>query len=493
MATAAGAVAPVTITAAAATAAAAACRTTGSKRVAHTASGRKQAALPLPLERLHLRHVTLSTPLVNTLVKFDQLQVLVLTGNTTTMAAIGTQQQLLQALSNLKQLQKLALQLSQGLQQIPGDALLHSLPRRLAALDLKVQGGACSSSSLAPLVHLTSLRLHGVDLVSHPVPHGQQQGAAAVDSEGRSLSQQQVQQQLDDLSLSQHHHHHQQQQRKKEEEGKLCALSMRPTAANSWFAIPSVEALELVFDSWHDATLTQLAACPRLRQLRVLYDGHFPDTAGVSALTQLSRLRLETWALPEEVDVSSVGAELAALEQLQVLEVCYSSVEIMQPRVWLSQLRCLRKVVVLVSPGECHSLQGLQHLAKVISNLHILKWHNKSSNSSNSGGVAGGGRDRENSEEDGMNSGSSSSSSLDLPQQSVAADSRLRGVELLLWSASGSDWKGAPPATEHLHLQQAAADMAAALPWLQVTAGLDSYTCPCWTGEEEEEEHVHPE
>jgi hypothetical protein len=429
------------------------------------------------LERLHLRHITLSPPLVNTLVKFDQLQVLVLTGSVTTMSSAATQQQLLQALSQLKQLQKLALHLSQGLHQVPGDMLLHSMPRRLAALDLKVQGGTCSSSSLAHLEHLTSLRLHGVDLVAAPDYTEQQQGVATAAVAGR----QQVQQQLGGLQLSQHQQ--QQQGQKEEEEGiKLAALSMRPTAANSWFAVPSVEALELVFDTWHDQPLTQLAACRRLRELRVLYNGYFPDAAGVSALTQLSRLRLETWALPEGMDVSSMGAELADLEQLQVLEVCFGGLELLQPRLWLPKLRRLEKFVVLVSPGECHSLGYLKRLAKV-----IFKWHNKSNGSGSSGGDGDGGSSSDSSE-GGMNDGSSSGGGGGGVAPSYqAADSMLQGVELLLWSASGSSWEGAPPAAEHHLLQQAAAGLAAALPWLEVTAGLDTYTCPCWTGEGEEE------
>jgi hypothetical protein len=374
------------------------------------------------------------------------------------------------ALPQLQQLQKLALHgavISLGVEAEP---LLRVLPVGLRALDLELHSSPCSSSSLARLVHLTSLRVDGFQLECQ-----------TCSSEGQQDEQQQQQQPA---------------------VGALRVLSMRPTSATSWFAPSSLETLELIgsmgatYASPMTVNLTQLGACRRLRHLNVLYDGCMPEAFGLSALTQLTYLRLVSKG-PPPVDTSrrvhlysssdssssssssdsdssssyygsprcrssSIGSELAFLRQLRVLEVGSCILSATQPQhSWLPQLHHLTQLVVLVGMERDWCPGPLHQLAEVIS-----AWHDSSSASSTAGTVlhpAPGG------------SGGSSGEGLQ------ARPCKLRCVKLVLlvqhvggWS--GCSWGG---------LQEVAADMAAALPWLQVVCEDDCYACPCWTVESE--------
>jgi hypothetical protein len=135
----------------------------------------------------------------------------------------------------------------------------------------------------------------------------------------------------------------------------------------------------------------------------------------------------------------------------------------------------LEKLVVLLSPEECakqHTLPCLQE---------VLQQWRRSGNSSSAGrGLS----------IDGVGH-SGTANSAPLPSTAIHSSSSREqaasGVHttpprVQLALTGGMD----PADTRALkQLQQAAAGMAAALPGLQVTAGLDTYTCPCWTGEEE--------
>jgi hypothetical protein len=135
------------------------------------------------LERLHLHRVALSPMFKSYQSQFEQLQVLVLaecsvsTGALQAGPARGLQKRLLRALGSCRRLRKLALHLTDEW-VLSADDLLRSLPPSLTAADLSVLGttedsGSADSGSIAHLVHLTSLRLRGLEIMVWG--HGQQE------------------------------------------------------------------------------------------------------------------------------------------------------------------------------------------------------------------------------------------------------------------------------------------------------------------------------
>jgi hypothetical protein len=394
------------------------------------------AASGCALQSLHLNSMWLSPALVKALVRFDQLQVLTMIDNS--KRTPSDMQQLLLALPQLRQLHRLALRVLGS--KVAGGALLRALPPGLRAVDLHVScrpgSSSSSSSSLAHLVHLTSLRLRGLRLVQSMGPQGQQQA--------------------------------------------LTVLAVVPEGPRSWFAIPSVMVMSVFFASSPGTSLAQLAACPHLRHLAVYQPGQVTEMTGVSLLTQLTRLRLGRWLQRGSSDdsgssgtssgsISSVGAELAALRRLQVLEVHYSLFAGSQQPGWLVHLHSLEQLVVFGMGGACDHTTGVQRLTGVIDG-----WHRNSSSISSKAPSPAVAQRRV--------GGSSSCSGL--ITGSIPAQCRLQHVQLTLSLAS----KGLDYSIKWGQVKQAAADMAAALPWLQVVAREHTgYTFPCWSAESEKQ------
>jgi hypothetical protein len=429
-----------------------------------SAMGVKPAAAALT--RLHLSNMRLTPALGHCLVHLQQLQVLILEGCATFLPPPmrPSQKQLLRALSRCRQLRQLALQLD-GDWQPHVDELVQALPRRLEALDLYNQrphmshpnSSQCSRRRLAQLVHLASLRLRGIYIRYTP-----------------AIEQQQQQQEPPPAS------------------GSLTALAMWPDAKGAWFTPSTLEVVELVLDakSSGQAGLWQLARCPSLRTLCVRSARSFGGLSGVSgvpALTQLTRLRLEALeqSAPDsssccsslnDSNLASLGRGVAALGQLQQLEVSFACLEAMQPTKCLRRLHSLSKLVVLVSPDDnwwCWCNPALMDFETSPGPQQVLMgWYNSIS------GSGAGGNTATSAVTQSTNARGSSSSI----GRGHAAPAMLPSVQLaptgqqILTSGGDAEALG--------QMQQAAADMAAAMPGLQVTAGLDTYTCPCWTGEE---------
>jgi hypothetical protein len=437
---------------------------------------------------------------------FSNLQVLVVTGTLSNVDDTGLV--LEQVLPALTQLQQLSLHTYVVEDEGTGDALLRSLPSSLRALDLGIFGSdPCSSSSLEHLVHLTSLKLDRVDV--------EDDTAGSFTEQQQRQQEQQHQQEL----LARMYGSAQQEDEQEQVQGplppSLKALSMRPLSLDCWFAGPGLEQVELFFNSLPTPSLAQLAGCPRLRQLSVGYYYHVPDVTGVSMLTQLTRLRLQAVKVSlSSSSLASMGADLAALEQLQVLEVSYGYVQAMQPQTWLPRLRCLTRLVALsvnfhLEPLQ-HLLGPLQHLAAVIT-----EWHASSSSSgandgsqascpstaaadslpitSSSGGDDNGGGD---------NSGSTAAVSAEMAGVSLTTISSSEVTGTTLSAGDGTacapqqlvltlpSSQPPPPGGRHAaalsELQRAAADIDAAHPWLQVVVSVPgTNTCPCWLSEEE--------
>jgi hypothetical protein len=374
----------------------------------------RAAAVGAPLEQLLMRYTRATASLFQQLALFKQLQVLILQPFSPGGVVDGAP--LLQALSSLKQLRQLALDLSKDEYSITGDELLRALPPNLEAADLALGGPACSSNSLAHLVRLASLKLKGTDIVSDLPAAGQQQQVA----------------------------------------GALATMSASARAA-SWFAPPSLEAAEIFIEAGSEAGLARLSSCARLHKLRVQFGGHFPDPTGVSALTQVKRLRMEAVRLGEGVIISTIGGELKFLKQLQQLELPYALLNAGEAGQWLLLLGCLEELVLLVLPEECWDQEGLEVLSSVLS-----EWRSSSQASSSTPPVT-----------------ASRSSG---PAVLEAAACKLQRLQLALWMGDSPgysfDSKGVDEA--YTQLQVAAAGLAADLPWLQVACKRDAYSSPCW-------------
>jgi hypothetical protein len=218
------------------------------------------------MERLELRKMQLCPSLIKALVSYDRLQVLTITSSSSSNSHAQSphpQPQLCTALNQLTQLCRLGWELYLLEWQLHVETLLESLPASLQAMDLRIpkvtSGTTTSSSSLAHLVHLTSLRLWGVDL-------------------------------LPPTSMDDPQQQQQQQQQQQTPAPGLVALSMRPWGLLGWFAAPSVVALEVERRPNWAGKLRQLAGCPRLRQLRLKCRAISMTADGVSALTQLTQL-----------------------------------------------------------------------------------------------------------------------------------------------------------------------------------------------------------
>jgi hypothetical protein len=168
--------------------------------------GDQRDTLVLPLQQLHVMYWLSPDLASETLATFEQLQVLSLSCNIRPVPrakpAAAQYPRLLQALSQLRRLQMLSLEIAKYSYWLTGDMLLLSMPPSLKAVDLFVPDlrsdrdrnsshSSCSSSSLAHLVHLTSLRLNRFTVTdasnAHPATQQQQQaGVAAAPGSHRS-------------------------------------------------------------------------------------------------------------------------------------------------------------------------------------------------------------------------------------------------------------------------------------------------------------------
>jgi hypothetical protein len=404
---------------------------------------------------------------------FKQLQVLVLKGSFGAPWGKDDSGQLLrQVLSSLTQLQRLALHTFFVEDHDTADGLLLSLPPSLRALDLTITcSNPCRSSSLAHLVHLTSLQLQPLSIEGdwHCSEQQQAEPQGVDDSPAQVIQQQQQQQQN--------------QQQKPGPLPVLRALSIRPLLESCWFAGPLLEEVELIMYLEEASSLVQLAGSQRLRRVIVTYY-QVPERTGVSKLTQLTHLRLEFCVVSRtSSSLPPLGAELGALEQLQVLEVSYWSVQAMQPHKWLPRLRSLTRLVAL--GVDATNLEPLHQLATVIA-----EWHSSSSCSSDCG--------RSSSQADSTSTAragavlttpstfsSSSSSGCKLEGRALPAIAACTLQHLVLITSHFDNVLTRMRHAEALpKLQQVAAGIMAANPWLQVVVtNTDTYTCPCWLGD----------
>jgi hypothetical protein len=401
--------------------------------------------------------------------------VLILTGCTAWHHCINTeawqhlpgQRQLLAALGSFRQLQKLYLVLEETW-RLDSAELLRGLPASLTAVDLMVSQqykSPASSSDLAHLVHLTSLLVRGFS-IEPSSPAAQQQ-------------------------------HPEQQQAGPP---ALKALSVYPFHASSWYAAPTLEAVEVAFGftGRYDRppgtpSLVLLAGCPLLRQLAVQYDqGYdkgFTAASGLSALTQITRLRLETMSMrveSEEIRAAAgaaIGREVGALGQLQLLEVDREGFMHMQPQAWLSAMHSLTRLVVLVSNGEvtpAMSRQLFPGLTDALAGLHSSSSDTNSCSSSGAGAAAAAAATAA-AAVSSSSSGSGQAGGHDSPGSSRPI------VQLTIGGAQDHGWSHVsfPSAKGIQQLQMEVAAMGVLLPRLQVVCGPDTYTRPCWTSIDE--------
>jgi hypothetical protein len=361
-----------------------------------------------------------------------------------------------------------------------------------------VRSRTISISSLAHLVHLASLKLVDIDVVPDPNPGEQQE-------QHQHEEQQQQQQQQ---SLSQHSEPlvswRSTQQPAEWPAGAIQALSVRIYTASSFFVPSSVVACDLSIVYVEHVSLAQLAACPHLRQLRVCCEECIPDITGVSALTQLSRLRLEMHpsfmyfrhsrhcgaSSPRNTQVTSsssrVWREVAALKQLQLFEVPLTTLELTQLHTWLPQMAGLTQLAVLVDwrGDDLQHLQALKHLTPVLD-----VWRSSSSSSSSKNGGDGGGGSSSSTGNGSAEICAVGRSRAANPSCDAPAAPKLRALQLSVWCDFGPlwpyrhDYMARRECRGTLHsLQQTAAQLAAALPWLQVTCDWDAFYTPCWQG-----------
>jgi hypothetical protein len=198
-------------------------------------------------------------------------------------------------------------------------------------------------------------------------------------------------------------------------------------------------------------------------------------------LTQLTRLRLQVINVPHSSSsIIRLGAELANLEQLQVLEVRYDCLEAMQPRNWLPWLRCLTQLVTLSVSGD--QLEPLQHLAGVIT-----RW---SSSGSSRGDSSSSGSSGAHIRGPSPAAATTPASSSQLEGGSLPAMTACKLQQLVLVLSSPERPRPGSRQDKALSaLQQATAGIGAAHSWLQVVVqDTDDYACPCWVGADLEEE-----
>jgi hypothetical protein len=444
------------------------------------------------LECLDVRTQSMRQHVVGAITSFMRLQVLVLRTKywDDYLRAGAATQQLLEVLPQLRQLKKFALLVGCTTQSPPVDGLLHQLPAGVTAVDLSVGkvhqstgvGITSSSSSLAHLEHLTSLRLRGVAMVQDmPVGQGPYLGTAALGE----LAGEQVQQQLARLSLE--GQQQQQQQRPVRGACALTAMSLYLSSAHTWFAAPSLETLELIVGAGPHPDLALLVRCPRLRRLCVQYRGQLPPHTGVSAVTQVTDLRLSCDSVFTTSSGGSLAAELATLQQLQVLEVSYAILEAPSTQAWLPVVRQVNQLAVLVRRSDFGDQQVLSDLPAVLK--EALDGTSSSSSTPSDTSSAGtsssslGGRvappipnsSSSSSVQAGLLNPHSSSNSSGGGAGQVA-QVRLRSVQFMLHGHStDASWGDFQAAMAASMLQ-----WEAALPGLCVTCVKDSYTCPCW-------------
>jgi hypothetical protein len=472
------------------------------------ARGVQHAAPAVPLVYLHLGQLRLVASLVNSLALCTQLQVLVLEGCWADGPDGETVTQLqLHVIPHLRQLRRLALAALLARDEWAVDALLRSLPASLRALDLTIHSdvlifsSSCSRSSLSHMRHLTSLRLIRVAIEELPSPGQEQDDQVLIAPASPAEAQQQQQQHA---------------------MPQIKALSIYVGCYNRWLACPSLEALELdvtkfMCSSNRVISLAPLAACRHLQQLCLRYDA--PCVTGVSVLTQLKRLRLETpnrrSSFTPRGKLQTMGAGLAALGQLRVLEVPFEHLEALQPRSWLPQLHSLTQLGAL--RVDRSNLQPLQHLTAAMSGGSggSSSSRSRSSPTDHIGGCstaapaatsvpAGGGSSSASDHASSCSAATpvatpttSSSSSSNGGGDPTCAAPRTGGMKRLVLTLQ--------PLIRHIHwplssryvthlpgpsLEQAVSSITAAHPGWQVDIrDEDTHTCPCWTGEAEAQRH----
>jgi hypothetical protein len=263
---------------------------------------------------------------------------------------------LCKALSGLQHLKRLALQLYVHLPQGTAQQLVSCFPSGLQAvcLHLATPQQVCSSS-FSRLVHLQQADLVYVDIVDIPASSSGGGGGSGVGSNVSSAQQQAAaavfagaaQQELGLASLK--------------------SLSMKchsPTAL-----VPGARHLQhlQLSGACGPATFKQLASCQQLQSLHLCRLHGPPDVDALSALTQLTRLRLETpgW-LPAG---DTWCAALAALPALQQVEVNVEALEQVPVATWLPCMVRLEVLVLLFSEGRPVCMEGLQALAGAIHNM----------------------------------------------------------------------------------------------------------------------------
>jgi hypothetical protein len=444
--------------------------------------------------------VYVTQSVLDALVNFDRLQVLVLQGMVQLLPST-TARRLMHAVSSLRQLQKLSLVWTE-ITNMSGDAILRALPASLTAVDLHLHAdpSESSSSSLAHLVHLTSLRLWGIhvvpqaedpragwDIVSEEENEEEEEEEGWASQEGEEEVEQQEQEGMEEgPSAAQSQ---QQQQQEQEPAGALKSLIFICDEESDiiWYAPASLEVVEVHYDPYNDVGLSHLAACPNLRQLCVCYTEDMPVATGVAAMTQLTRLRMQIDISAIEAQGSSrsssrygsyVDRELAALRQLRVLELSLPMFRASKPAGWLPEMHVLQELVLLVTPDECEVSQpkwGTRRRASSIVSVGCVSEDSWDCSDSDS------------------DSGSSSTGSrvggCDIDLGPAALFTNLKRLAVRLWSGwdvSIDEAVSSETREQAMQkLQQVTAGIAAALPGLEVTFGLDTYTCPAWTGEKE--------
>lgn len=450
----------------------------------------------LPLEQLHLLpSVTLPSQAVASLATFKQLQIFSFRCIEQDSVAAASEAeeyvQMLEALSRHRQLRMLSLYIAKHSSWLTGDVLMLSMPPGLRALDLSVSyyssdrgnstsptSNSCSTSSLAHLKHLTSLRLSWCDIIgaSESGPAEQQQPGTATARAPSRLPWQQVNQ--------------------------LTALSLCHCSGLRHLVGPCLQAVSLIECPDMEGCLGQLSSCANLRRLRLYYGSSWPTSAtGVSQLTQVTQLRFEAW--PPQQDSTSgssssssskVGAELAAMTQLRQLELCHGGLLALQPQQWMSKLHQLEQLVLLVAPKECDSMDAMPSLTAALAG-----WHGSTSSGSDATIASTTGRGSSDSSDSSSSGtsprpavpelGASSSSPAQVAGHSIC---RLRCVQLATGNCGVLPWwrdinhaKWIWPevlAEAHSQMQPAAADMAAALPWLSVACVTDACEGFAWSG-----------
>jgi hypothetical protein len=222
------------------------------------------------------------------------------------------------------------------------------------------------------------------------------------------------------------------------------------------------------------------------------YDRELLAIADVQQLTQLTGLRLRMTGLSPGDDSHSTCNTILAMGmegqgQLQLLEVTCAALLDIGLQDGLRHLHSLNKVVVLMTPADVQSPAIIKQLTSTFG-----EWHSSSSSAGGSGTRNWWSRNSSST----PSSAAAPSSAAGVGAVTVASSSRARDtsaavntmprVQLTLEGDMGPAGVADPGEfTRAFHqLQQVAAGMVARLPRLEVTCAVDTYSGPCWTGEE---------